>query len=69
MMRSFFPAHFEDTLRLEGTTVWMQNGYTMPYYPYEGGHVLFAKRVGLIPAAQRMEIKKIVKQAAPASRG
>jgi hypothetical protein len=29
--------------------------------------VLFAKRVGVIPAAQRMEVKKIVKAAVPAS--
>jgi hypothetical protein len=66
VMREFFPVHFEDTLRLEGTTVWMKNGYAMPYYPYVGGHVVFAKRVGLIPAAQRMEVKKIIKEAVPA---
>lgn len=67
VMRAFFPAHFEDTLRLEGTTVWMQNGYIMPYYPYTGGRVVFAKRVGLIAAAQRLEVKKIVKQAVSAA--
>jgi hypothetical protein len=66
-MRAFFPAHFEDTLRLEGTTVWMKNGYIMPYYPYTGGRVVFARRVGVIPAAQRLEIKKIIQQAAPAA--
>lgn len=65
VVRSFFPAHFEDTQRLEGTSVWMRNGYTMPYYPYVGGHVEFAKRVGLIPAAQRLDVKKIVKAATP----
>ena len=63
VMREFFPAHFEDTLRLEGTTVWEKNGYVMPYYPYRDGHVFFAKPVGVIPAAQRMEVKKIVKAA------
>ena len=67
VMREFFPAHFEATLRLEGTTVWEKNGYAMPYYPYTGGHVVFAKRVGVIPAAQRMDVKKIVKAAVPAS--
>jgi len=65
VMREFFPMHFEDTLRLEGTTVWMKNGYIMPYYLYSGGHVQFAKRAGLIPAAQRLDVKKIVKQIAP----
>jgi hypothetical protein len=66
VMREFFPSHFDDTLRLEGTSVWMKNGYVMPYYPYTGGQVIFAKRVGVIPAAQRMEVKKIVKAAVPA---
>jgi hypothetical protein len=66
VMRAFSPAHFEDLQRLEGTAAWMKNGYTMPYYPYVAGHVEFAKRVGLIPAAQRMDVKKIVKAAVPA---
>jgi hypothetical protein len=65
VMREFYPARFEDTLRLEGTAVWMKNGYKMPYYSYAGGQVLFAKRVGVIPAAERMEVKKIVKAAVP----
>jgi hypothetical protein len=64
-VRAFFPAHFEDTQRLEGTSVWMRNGYTMPYYPYVGGHVEFAKQAGLIPAAARLDVKKIVKAALP----
>jgi hypothetical protein len=66
VMRAFFPQHFEDTERLVGTPVWMKNGYTMAYYPYSAGRVLFAKRVGLIPAAQRLDVKKIVKAAVPA---
>ena len=36
VVRTFFPAHFEDTQRLEGTSVWMKNGYTIPYFPYSG---------------------------------
>ena len=67
VIRSIFPSHFEDTLKLEGTTVWMKNGYLMPYYHYTSGHVDFAKRVGVIPAAQKLEVKKIVKQAVPAN--
>jgi hypothetical protein len=66
VVRQFFPMHFEDTQRLEGTTVWMQDGYVVPYYPYTSGRVQF-QRVGLIPAAQKLEIKKIIKQAAPAN--
>jgi len=67
VVRAIFPVHFDDTQRIEGTSVWMKNGYTMPYYPYVGGHVNFAKRVGLIPADQRLDVKKIIKAAVPAS--
>ena len=44
----------------------MKNGYTISYFPYDAGHVEFAKRVGVIPPAQPLEIKKIIKAAAPA---
>jgi len=67
VMREFFFTTFEATQRLEGTTVWMKNGYTMPYFPYTNGHVVFAKRAGVVPAAQRMDVKKIVKAVVPAS--
>lgn len=67
VVRAFSPQHFEDTQRLNGTTVWMKNGYTMPYFLYEGGHVEFQKRVGLIPSAQRLEVKKVIKSAVPAT--
>lgn len=66
VVRAFFPQHFEDLQRFEGTSVWMKNGYTMPYFPYVAGHVEFGKRVGLIPAAQRIEIKKFIKESVPA---
>lgn len=52
--------------QLEGTNVWMKNGYTMPYYAFEDGHVAFTKRIGLIPPDQKLEIKKVVKAAPPA---
>ena len=66
VVRAFFPQHFEDLQRLEGTRVWMKNGYTMPYFPYAGGQVEFAKRVGLILPVQPLDVKKIVKAAVPA---
>ncbi len=67
VIRSFFPTHYEDLARLEGTSVWMRNGYVMPYYPYLGGRVAFSRRMGLIPAAQRLEVKKIIKATPPAT--
>ena len=45
----------------------MKNGYTMPYFPYESGHIVFTKPVGVIPSAQRLDIKKVIKAAPPAS--
>jgi hypothetical protein len=67
VLRSIFPMHYEDLQRLEGTSVWMRNGYVMPYYHYTGGSVVFAKPVGVIPAAQRLDVKKIIKVPVPAS--
>ena len=67
VVRMEFPQHFEDTLDLQGKSVWMKNGNSMPYYPYAGGHVNFAKQVGLLPPNQRLDIKKIIKAVAPAS--
>ena len=43
----------------------MKNGYTMPYFAYEAGHIDFSKRLGLIPPAQRLDIKKVIKAVPP----
>ena len=52
--------------QLEGTSVWVKAGYSLPYYPYAGGAVEFAKRAGELPAAEKLSISKIVKAATPA---
>jgi len=67
VVRILSPAHFDDVTPLAGTSVWMKDGYTMPYFAYAGSHVEFNKRVGLIAAAQQLDVKKIIKQAVPAS--
>ena len=61
-----FPTSFDDVLKLQNTSVWMKNGYTMPYFPYEAGRIDFAKSTGVIPSAQRLDIKKVIKAVAPA---
>lgn len=66
VVRMEFPAHFDDVKDLEGKSVWMKNGYTMPYFPYTGGKVDFKKRVGVIPPLQKLDIKKAIKAAVPA---
>jgi hypothetical protein len=37
VVRMEFPQHFSDLLELQGKSVWMKNGYTMPYFPYAAG--------------------------------
>lgn len=59
VVRMKFPQHYNDVLSLAGTSVWMKNGYTMPYYPFTGA--VDFHRTGLIPPDQRLDIKKIVK--------
>ncbi|HXR39134.1 MAG TPA: hypothetical protein VN776_08575 [Terracidiphilus sp.] len=65
VVRMMFPTSFDDVLKLQGTSVWMKNGYTMPYFPYEGGRIVFSKKIGVIPSAQRLDIKKVIKAVPP----
>jgi hypothetical protein len=65
-VRTMFPTSFDDVLKLQNTSVWMKNGYTMPYFPYDSGRIVFSKPAGVIPSAQRLDIKKVIKAAAPA---
>ncbi len=65
-VRAMFPTSFDDVLKLQGTTVWMKNGYTMPYFPYSSGHIKFIQNQGKIPSIQRLDIKKVIKSSPPA---
>jgi hypothetical protein len=65
MKEHYFPS-FNDARDLEGKNVWMKSGYSLAYYPYVGGQVQFAKRVGLLPSAEKLAIQKLVKASAPA---
>lgn len=67
IVRQTLPTSFDDVVKLQNTSVWMKNGYTMPYFPYEGGRILFAKNLGTLPAAQRLDIKKAIKAVPPSS--
>src|SRR5579862_8319067 len=66
IVRMMFMTSFDDVLKLQNTTVWMKNGYTMPYFPYIGGRIDFAKQAGVIPSAERLDIKKVIKAVPPA---
>ncbi len=65
-VRATFPTSFADVAKLQNTSVWMKNGYTMPYFPYDSGRIVFAKSLGVIPSAQRLDIKKVIKAVPPA---
>ncbi len=66
IVRMKFMTSFDDALKLQGASVWMKNGYTMPYFPYEAGRIVFSKRIGVIPSAQQLDIKKVSKAVPPA---
>ena len=61
------PPYFCQCGELIGKPVWIQAGYELEYFPYKGHRVDFAHKAGLLPGAQRLEIKDIITEKAPAS--
>ncbi|HTJ31091.1 MAG TPA: hypothetical protein VL346_11355 [Acidobacteriaceae bacterium] len=61
-----FFASFDQAKDLQGTSVWIKAGYALPYYAYTGGAVQFSKRAGVLPAAEKLSITKLIKAVAPA---
>ncbi|HEY9125595.1 MAG TPA: hypothetical protein VIM62_00630 [Acidobacteriaceae bacterium] len=59
-------ASFDQAKDLEGKSVWIKAGYALPYYPYAGGAVQFSKRSGVLPAAEKLSITKLIKAVPPA---
>jgi hypothetical protein len=66
VMKMYYFASFDQARQLEGMTVWMKAGYSMPYYPYAGARVDFAKRAGVLPSAEKISISKLIKAPVPA---
>ena len=60
---------FIDSLKsakeLDGKSVWMKTGYTLPYYAYRTGRVVFAHEEGRLPPAQELQVKDFVQVTAP----
>ncbi len=50
---------------LAGKPVWIQAGYQLDYYPYTAHHINFAKSVGLLPSAQRLDVTDMIEVKAP----
>jgi hypothetical protein len=54
---------------LAGKTVWVRNGNTVPYYRYhpQTHFVEFAPKAGLLPPLDKLQVKDVILQRAPAS--
>ncbi|WP_263355889.1 hypothetical protein [Acidicapsa ligni] len=65
-VKEMYFATFDQAKQIEGTAVWVKAGYSLPYYPYAGGSVEFAKRVGVLPSAEKLKVQKLIKAVAPA---
>jgi hypothetical protein len=65
-VKKHYYVSFDQAKDLEGKDVWIKAGYALPYYPYAGGAVQFGKRAGVLPAAEKISITKLIKAAAPA---
>jgi hypothetical protein len=66
VMTQYYFASFDQAKQLEGKPVWIKAGYSLPYYPYAGGKVEFAKRAGVLPGAEKLSVSKLIKAVAPA---
>ena len=64
--RKLYIVSLKDASELKGKTVWMQSGYSLPYYPYVAHHVDFAHKAGVLPSIQALKIQDVVTQKAPA---
>ena len=65
--RQLFIDDMKSARELIGKPVWIQAGYELEYFPYKAKHIDFAHKAGLLPGAQRLDLKDIITEKAPAS--
>jgi hypothetical protein len=65
--RKLYIDSLDSAKALSGKTVWVQSGYSLDYYPYEGHRIDFVHRVGALPSAQALQIEDIITIKVPAS--
>jgi hypothetical protein len=65
--RKLFIDDLKSARDLIGKPVWVQAGYSMDYYPYAAHRVDFAHRIGVLPGAQRLDVKDVITQKVPES--
>lgn len=65
----FVPRLLIDSLKsaraLNGKSVWMKTGYTLPYYLYRTGRVVFSEQPGWLPPAQELQVKNFIEVTTP----
>lgn len=64
-VKQYLFATFDQAKQLEGMTVWVKAGYSLPYFPYAGA-VEWSKPQGDLPATEKLHIKKLIKAVVPA---
>jgi hypothetical protein len=52
---------------LIGKPVWIQAGYELDYFPYTSHTINFAHKIGVLPSAQKLDVKDITPARAPAN--
>lgn len=64
--RKLFIDDLKSARELSGKPVWVQAGYEMDYYPYTAQRIDFAHKSGILPGAQRLDVKDVVTEKLPA---
>jgi hypothetical protein len=64
--RKLFIDDLKSARDLIGKPVWVQAGYEMDYYPYTAHRIDFAHRSGVLPGAERLDVKDVITQKLPA---
>ncbi|HTW46913.1 MAG TPA: hypothetical protein VMD92_03130, partial [Acidobacteriaceae bacterium] len=63
--RKLFIDDLKSASDLIGKPVWVQAGYEMDYYPYAADRIDFAHKAGVLPGAQRLDVKDVITRKLP----
>lgn len=66
-VRKLYIDDIKSAKELIGKSVWTKAGYQLAYFPYKAGRIDFSHQSGVLPAAEKLQVKEIAQQAAPAS--
>lgn len=65
MPKKMFIDSVKSARALNGKSVWMKTGYTVPYYAYRTGRIDFPHEAGRLPPAQELAVKDFVEATTP----